>query len=225
MRSGPLRGMCLACCQWHVRGQRVSETTRHMVLDCPDSQLFWDLLARALLATLSTADTDQRRACSLAVTPLLSHMRLSLLSGLASPVLEHSGRHGTAFRTACHEALAALVRRRHLLSSDAHPPLLSLSPLPLYTAVHAAVSRCASALLRDAHERESMIRIRHPGWEPPESGNHPVGEWDREWPSSGMTSGDGVCVLPRDPSTVPSSWSRVLLSHDVLQQHRGSWHE
>ena len=96
------------------------------------------------------------------VAPLLAHVRLAVLSGLAGELFEGSGRHGTAFRTACHEALAALVRRRHVFSSTTGPRTLSLAPASLYMSLRATISTCAAALLRDAHERESMIIIRHP---------------------------------------------------------------
>lgn len=105
----------------------------------------------------------------------------------------------------CHEALALLVHRRHAFSSESRPRTFSFSPFELYSRVRSIVERCARALYRDALEREALIRIRHPGWEPPASGRHPVGEWERERVISGMTD-DGVCNLPT-AEQVPSSWA------------------
>ena len=198
------RGVCLACL--HLRGRSCPETTRHVVWDCPDSMVFWDLVARALLLTLSSSDADARRAHAPAVEPLLLHMRLALLSGLATECLSVSSGEGLALRTMCHEALALLVSRRHAFSSECRPRTLSFSPYELYSRVRVIVERCATALYRDALEREALIRIRHPGWQPPESGRHPVGEWEREWVTSGMIGDDGRCNLPA-AEQVPSSWA------------------
>ena len=203
-RGGPTHTLCDVC--YRVLGRSTRETTRHIVLDCPQARLFLDLLWRARVEATSQDFNVVRETRRSSPDSLVRRAACALVTACAPPSMDSSEPLMTLVRAAQSE----LYRARCVNAALARTGIIYFDVKGMYRAVRAKVLSEGQSRRRTAEDWEAELALRYPGWVPGEDG--PVKKWERAWLSSGYLKeidGHLACGLLADPMAVPGSALRV----------------
>jgi len=192
--------LCDIC--YRVYGLSVRETTRHIVLDCRQTELFLDVVWRAVIEATNQDYNAVKAARERPLRVLLRRAACPLVTGCSPPQMQSN----EPFLTLVRAVQSELWRMRCVNAMSAGTGLVQFSVSHMYRAVRARLLQAGAHRQRAAIAWETELRLRHPGWEPGEDG--PVRKWEREWLHSGfLTGGDGRlrCGLLADPLSVPGA--------------------
>ena len=193
--------ICDVC--FRLYGERVQETTRHIVLECRQARLLLDVIWRARLEAVSQDFNEIRDARRCSQDELLRVAACTLVTACVPPAMESSEPLMTLVRAVQCE----LHRARCVNAAMSRVGVVQFDIGGMYRVARAKLLSEGLSRQRAAVEWESELRLRHPGWEPGEDG--PVKKWEREWLASGyLREGSGgrlECGLAADPLSVPGA--------------------
>ena len=191
-RKDETKGVCSLCLL--LRGERCTETARHLFLECPYTQSVLGAVCKAF--TCCTGTPAQRaRARDMTCGEVCSYHGRSLVTGL---VLNDAGT-GVA---KAHEAFQSLIgvtsqaildRQRH--NADATRPL-SYELKDIWTRITERFAVVARGGYQRAAAEESRIQIKFDGWLPDVP---PTKDWEKKWSDLGVVQWAGrklTCSLP-----------------------------
>ena len=188
--------LCDTC--YRVYGRRIKETTRHIVLECRQAQLFLDLVWRAALEATCKDYNRLRATRRMSQRTLLRDSACVLVTACHPPTMNSDEPLITLVRA----VQAELHRARSTNAMAAKEGVVQFNVVAMYGAVRTKLYEEGIHRHRAALALEAELRLRYPGWEPGEDG--PVDKWERMWVRQGYLVGD-ECGLPSDPRSIPGA--------------------
>ena len=188
--------LCDTC--YRMYGRRIKETTRHIVLECRQAQLFLDLVWRAALEATCKDYNRLRATRRMSQRTLLRDSACVLVTACHPPTMNSDEPLITLVRA----VQAELHRARSTNAMAAKEGVVQFNVVAMYGAVRTKLYEEGIHRHRAALALEAELRLRYPGWEPGEDG--PVDKWERMWVRQGYLVGD-ECGLPSDPRSIPGA--------------------
>ena len=202
-KPGRRQGVCDLCLL--LENQRITETTRHIAIECPFSALAHEAVLRAALQTITVEAGSREQNLQLGWKDFVQEHRRLFITGYrfdhsGGSLLSEANRGETPLRVLMLEALKAIVERRsrnaRLEGQDNYIPDVRADHI--YNKARHALTHSAHVNWRKAVEKEENLKILNPGWQP-SPGKGPVAEWENTWLASGIfknTRNKLHCTLP-----------------------------